>query len=609
MRRLHWMRWLIVVVCAWHGAVASAQSRTTVDIDAQVGFANSYAVARLTPVVLTVTGDTRDRDVRLEWAVTANRGTTVTWYHDMTLPANSRKQVTFYTTMPGYARSIVARVRDAQGILRSTMIDAEPVADMLDVVVSDDTNLLADLAQAAVTHNTSLVMRTITPRQLPSDVAGFHGIYTLFLADPNQLSPAQSDAVRTWLALGGRVVLGGRVTGTWRDIAAIEPSDTPLDPALLPAEWPQTRTVPHARILTDATPVRGHETLMWQRNIGRGDVFHTVLPLDATRGWAEQFWYWEPVIETSYPLTISPAAFPAGVDGNDVLANGLAIPSSAPLAPLTVFVIMVVYIIIIAPLTYLVLKRRKQLDSAWVSIPVTALVVTVMLVVSNWIIRGNTTLVYKLVVIHQDDTTPSALATSSLAIFSPVRQDITITADTATTFIELAAQPTHALAQHDTQGTQVSYTSDIGDLNYFMGITSIPRAVDITHTLRYQNDTLTGTVTFRGKSFDNVVVVSDSFSHHLGMVPADVPVAVQIDSNQNPQFPCAETNETNSVFRLQQIYTQIAGPCGATDTLPRNRVTIYAWSRVDAPSPTVTGLPVTDQRQLLIITLHVPTTP
>jgi hypothetical protein len=187
---------MVLILMPWYQPV-HAQTTAGVDITAQVGFANSYAVMRLTPVVLTVTGDDVDRDVRLEWAITADRGTVVTWYHDITLPARSQKRIEFTTIMPGYARNIVARVRDSNGILRSTIINAEPISDLLSVVIADDTNLLAELNTATLANGAiPAVVRTVTPQAFPSTVAALHGIYTLFIADPLQLTVAQQGAIR-----------------------------------------------------------------------------------------------------------------------------------------------------------------------------------------------------------------------------------------------------------------------------------------------------------------------------------------------------------------------------------------------------------------------------
>jgi hypothetical protein len=601
---------MVLILMPWYQPV-HAQTTAGVDITAQVGFANSYAVMRLTPVVLTVTGDDVDRDVRLEWAITADRGTVVTWYHDITLPARSQKRIEFTTIMPGYARNIVARVRDSNGILRSTIINAEPISDLLSVVIADDTNLLAELNTATLANGAiPAVVRTVTPQAFPSTVAALHGIYTLFIADPLQLTAAQQGAIRAWLHLGGRIVVSGTLADSWRDLGAIE-IDTRTDAAAtaLPDDWPATLRVPVARGIHNALAVRDHEALLWQRSVGRGEVFHTVLPFDATRGWSAQAWYWQPVIEPTYPLSLSTAAFPASGIYNEVLANGVTIPALTQLSPLVIFLIVVTYIVLIAPVTYMLLKRRGTPDLAWITIPATALLVTGVLMISNWAIRGNTTLAYELVVVHQDEQNPDAVSTSSTAIYTPQRQRVTVQNTVATTLIELNEVPTISLAAMDTTVHQADYTSNVGDINYFMGIRLQPRPLDVQHTLLQRNTTLAGTITLTGLALEDVVVVYDTSSQHIGSVASGETVQINIDPQDSAQFPCAETDDPNATFNLQRIYTQIVGPCGAMSALPNNRVTIYGWSNVQGTQTSVVDTPFTQQRQLTIVTLVVATQP
>ena len=607
-----WIGWVIGILTLTLTAQGSVHAQTSarVDIAARVGFANTYAVARVTPVVLTVTGDSVDRNVRLEWAVTADRGTVVTWAHAITLPAQSQKQVEFTTIMPGYARSIVARVRDESGILSSTIINAEPANDLLNVVIASDSNLLADLDQTATNSGYMPVVRTVSPQEFPSDIAALHGVYTIFVADPAQLSATQKRVIRTWIALGGRIVFGGALGGDWQDMAAITIDDTQtLSRTALPDTWPSARTVPLARARANAVPVSGHEGLLWRRSMGRGDVYQSVLPLAATRGWDEQAWYWQPVSEPAYPLSMSVAAYPSNGGVSEVLASGLTIPALTQLSPLVVFLIVAGYIIVIAPVTYLVLKRRGTLDLAWVTIPVTAIVVTAILVASNWIIRGNNTLIYGLVIVHQDDQTADAMVTSSLAVYTPLRTSIQVRDAQATSLIELNPQPTHAITQQDATNHQSTYTSDIGDINYFMGMSLVPRPLSIQHTLVRRDTTLSGTVTLSGMALHDVVVVADTFSQRIGDVTSGAPFAVSIDTTASPQFPCDEPDDVNATFNSQRLYTQIAGPCGAVSALPTDRVTIYGWSDVQAPIAQVVDMPTTAQRQLNIVTLVVPTTP
>ena len=189
---------LFVVLCAltlWWlvPPLQQVHAQDRVDIIARVGFANTYSAETITPIQLTINGDNQDRTVVVEWVVTNDTGSHVTWQRAIELPAQSSKQLTFASVIPGYARSIVARVRADAQIIASTMINAEAAGSPLNVVVASDTNLLANLGSTPLPDGSTPLVRAITPEQLPSEVTSLQGIFTLFIDDPQRafLSPNQ----------------------------------------------------------------------------------------------------------------------------------------------------------------------------------------------------------------------------------------------------------------------------------------------------------------------------------------------------------------------------------------------------------------------------------
>lgn len=145
MRRFYWVFIALVTIAfsAVQPIPSAAQSTDRVTIDAIVGFENAFFADAFAPVRMVVNGDSRDRTVTIEWVVSDDNGTAVAWQKILNLPAQSRKSIDATFVLPGYSRSIVARVRDSDGrIVASTMVDAQPVFDSLHVVVSTNTNLL-----------------------------------------------------------------------------------------------------------------------------------------------------------------------------------------------------------------------------------------------------------------------------------------------------------------------------------------------------------------------------------------------------------------------------------------------------------------------------------
>jgi hypothetical protein len=592
--------------------IVHAQNR--VDIIARVGFVNTYSVDAVTPIQLTINGDDQDRSVIVEWVITNDTGSHVTWQRTIALPAQSSKQLTFHSVIPGYARSIVARVRADNQIIASTMINAEAAGSPLNVMVASDLNLLASLASTALPDGSTPLLRIISPEQLPSDVRSLQGIFTLFIDDPSLISPAQTNAIILWINLGGRVVIAGNAPGEWAALAAIQiDTSKPISAALLaetPKSWPKNIQLPAITPHPDAVALSERAPLLWSRSIGRGELFQSVVPFVATQGWEQQSWYWQPVVSPIYPTSMTTVGFPPAGSANDPLMYGINIPALNHPAPGLIFGLIVLYIIVIGPITYQVLKRRNALDMAWVSIPITALVVTLLLAATGWVVRGNNTLVYALTTIQQRSDATTAFAATSLGVYTPFRSNIQITSRPGTPLMPLYDNqnlPIGVVNEGD-DSNRVNYTSDIGDVHYFQSTTIIPAPVQLSHRLVYRTGSLDGDITVTGIPLSDAVLLHGSFSQTLGNIATNTPIKIHIDSNSS-SFPCDAPNDSQATFNVLRIYEQVAGPCGAVNALPENRVVLYGWSDLPLDIANVRDHPVSAQRQLVIVTLTIPITP
>ena len=508
--------------------VVHAQSR--VDIIARVGFVNTYSADTITPIQLTINGDDQDRSVVVEWVVTNDTGSHVTWQRTIELPAQSSKQLTFNSVIPGYARSIVARVRADNQIIASTMINAEAAGSPLNVVVASDPNLLASLGSTSLPDGSTPLVRGITPAQFPSEVTSLQGIFTLFIDDPSLFSSTQTKAIILWLNLGGRVVLAGNAPGEWAALAAIQiDTNKPLSAELAadtPKSWPKNIQLPAITPHSDAVALSERAPLLWSRSIGRGELFQSVMPFVVTRGWSEQSWYWQPVVSPVYPASMTTVGFPPSGSANDPLMYGINIPALNHPAPGLIFGLIVLYIIVIGPITYQILKRRNALDMAWVSIPVTALVVTLLLAVTGWVVRGNNTLVYALTTIQQQSDADTAFVATSLAVYTPFRTTIQITSNQGASLAPLYDNQNMSVGVvNDADGTnRVSYTSDIGDVHYFQSTTTIPAPLQISQHLVYRGGSLDGDVTVTGIPLSDAVLLHGTFSQVLVNVAINTPI-------------------------------------------------------------------------------------
>lgn len=111
-----------------------------------------------------------------------------------------------------------------------------------------------------------------------------------------------------------------------------------------------------------------------------------------------------------------------------------------------------------------------------------------------------------------------------------------------------------------------------------------------------------------GHAPSEAVLLHGTFSQALGNITSNTPINVHIDSNSS-SFPCDAPNDGQATFNLLRIYEQVAGPCGAVNALPENRVVLYGWSDMPLDLPQTSDHPISDKRQLVILTFTIPVTP
>ncbi len=607
---MHWLCLIIIVFSSHTPLLAQQTSRVT--IEARVGFDNIYTAEAWTPVTLTMRGDNQDRIVTVEWLINDDLGNRIIWTRELSLPAQTTKEIHTNVVMPGYARSIVARIQSDNRILASTLVDAQSAPGLLNVVVSDDANLLKGLHDIMLPDGSATIFAIIPPSHLPDTATALQGIYNLFIDNPAVLSPPQQDAIQLWMELGGRVIVTDNLTGTLAKNNELTfdyttPHIVTL-PSDAPAQFPSSVVVPSVSMPSSSTTIDVHEGshLLWERPVGRGTFYQTTVPFNALRDWSGLTWLWRPVLQPVYPDIRSVVGRPNLFIQNDPLGRSLNIAALSRPHPVTIFLIIIGYIALVGPITYLVLKRRFTLDWAWISIPTTAVIVTIMLAITGFILRGNNTLVYALSIVQQDARASHALVSSGTALYTPFRSNYQASINIADGIMPIRdSQVIAGLQFLDDKNARITLNGDIGSVQYVHAHQMITAPLTVTHELVATATTLNGTISIRGADLHDVVVFYGSQGQFIGDVTQAQAVTVAID-DQTSQFPCDITGDIDDPIDQRRLYEVIAGPCSAVTTLPTNRVVVYGWGDGTHNPPSIQDARTTAQRQLYVITLNIP---
>ena len=420
---------------------ARAQEAERITMLVNAGFAAFAKDGAWTPVRVELVnqGDAFDGEVQI-----VNTRTTVTerYVQRVSLGRNASRKVTLY--IPGNSNSYVVKLMQGSREIAS----ADPVLrqltsiDRLVAVVSDPPDALNFLGDVRVPFGGSTTVAQVTLEDLPNHSAGFDAIDVLMFGavDTASLSVQQRAAIRAWVLAGGHLILAGGPgarlsTGGFTDIAParsdsalINTSVERLIDLIAPnsVERPfavPTQTVPAISLSTYASGaqslVSSSETpLIMRRRLARGIVDQLAFDpsLAPLRDWPGNAQLFEALLGGRVNMPNSLGTI------NDVAAATQtvgALPAASLPSPLIVFAFFGLYVLVVGPLNFYVLRRLRRTNLAWITVPLLVTTFTLAGVLTGFRLRGSTVQLHRLSMLIGDTASSDARAYVLLGAYSP----------------------------------------------------------------------------------------------------------------------------------------------------------------------------------------------
>lgn len=321
--------------------------------------------------------------------------------HGLTLAQGARKRISFPVLVRG-AMSLVVRFEDdEEGTLKLGkgrelwVAPTHTVSLRAEFVLvatrspGDFSHLLVADTEHRVTKNRILI--PITPEELPDYAVAYGGVDLLVLDDLplDRLSSRQRDAMIQYVARGGTLVVS-----TFRNTQGLQ--GTQLEP-LLPgsASGILNRTevssleaatgilcvLDGPTAMTTFTPREGavgwgDDGVILHRRHGRGTIILCGFPISAPflRGWSGSRGLFGAFKVRQDPPIVAMAGAYQSTDIRSALAKALKDSIVKPIPPFrSVIVIMIAYCLGVGVAPYVVFKRLKKIEWAWLGIIVVAI--------------------------------------------------------------------------------------------------------------------------------------------------------------------------------------------------------------------------------------------
>jgi len=477
------------------------------------------------------------------------------------LPTGSRKRYVLYAQPSVFGRALgVSLVSDGQTLATTDVpITAhDPYQSVIGVVAEEPGPLVAALNTALADPRVAPpAVVPLTPEDLPARVEAWSSIDRLVWQDVDtaKLAPDQVAALRTWLGLGGRLVILGGPSGATTlgslpdDLLPYRPTSTVDASAedvavLLGGSAKVAGSVPAlAGTLLSGTVLgrSGDAVIGAERTIGQGRT--TIIGLDPSvtgiAGTPAAQALWRRAMPLAVSAVVNPLALP---DDSGIVAalNNLPAVGLPPLEQLAG--LLVAYIVLVGPVNYLVLRRLDRREWAWVTMPLLIAIFSIGAFALGRALKGSDTIVNAIAIVRGAAGAETGLGQIYVGVFSPSRRTFDVNvAGGALLSNPLSVEQQGAVgAPLDVllgdPATVRGYAVGFGVLRGFRAETALP-VPGIESALSLRDGRLQGTVTNTSdEALEDAAVVYGGSLAKLGSLAPGASATVDLELGTNQPF-------------------------------------------------------------------------
>jgi hypothetical protein len=576
-------------------AFAAPHAQVQVQMTATAGYGSqgAYLIPEWFPVRVTLTnpagGDARRVRVSVNSVGNDPAQPLAAYSREVDLPAQSRKEVTLYAYSTTYNGLLNVRLLEGNTVLADLQLTLSPheqQSNLLIGVLSSDPALLNVLNSEGMGHLEYGPQQPYSSQGLPTSAPiativhlGMNEIPTLSVAldgldvivvddlDTGTLTASQRASIAAWVGRGGMLIglarpggadaLSGLVDllpvtlGEPRAVddltslgALVSTPITPTGQVLSPVATLRTGR----DISTRALASQGGAPLVAVRELGRGHVAYiglspAVAPLKSWDGTVPLF----KRLIAEHPVRPSAGAEhrSSSYSSSGIFSSygglfdipGLDLPSAGVLG-----LFLLVYIIIIGPVNFIVLRRLHRGELAWLTIPAVVLLFSLGAYAIGFGAKGGDLLAVRASVVH---TTPG-LAEGSVehffGIFSPQRNtynaevstDSAVTEVNASGYLAYPDSPMIVSGGGDTGPTQLSGLN-VGtySLRAFMAESAVSVESPLEADLYLGDNLIEGTLRNRsGSELRDVALVHGDQTRLIGTLAPGQEAKVQLAISQ-----------------------------------------------------------------------------
>lgn len=428
---------------------AWAEGESTPSIKARAGFNGYIRTGEL--VSFKVEIENPGAEIKGTLKISSNQnGAQVVFSREVVLPPGSRKSFSMYVSDDQSQSFNLRLVSGGKEIASSRIrVNRLPPQEMMLGVLSSNPSALNQLGALKLPGNAQRVtVIHLDAEDIPTDPLMLESIDVLVLSDfsSRSLKAEQISGIQSWVEGGGLLVSCGGAS--WqKTLASLPPELLPVQTAAsiqvnrLPGleKWTGQKLPAGNNIIISQGQPTGGTTLVSSNNLpilveskmGHGNVYYLAFDPGASpfENWAGNESLWLNIFTRSDPHQMISASNSRSMmmdrryDMNWALRS---IPASDLPSRGGLGVILLVYILILGPIAYLLLKKFDRRELGWVVIPLTAVLLFSATYVIGFKGKGRDVFTRVISIVEMEPGFNYARVTSYIGAFAPTHRQYSI---------------------------------------------------------------------------------------------------------------------------------------------------------------------------------------
>ncbi|MCX6344339.1 MAG: hypothetical protein NT018_04610 [Armatimonadetes bacterium] len=601
-------------------SIFACSSSFAVTMEVTVGFNGVLKSSVWTPIAVHLTNSSSE-DVQGEIILSdanGNMNQMTVCTTEVNLPAKSQKLYHSYVRLTGYGGEFVVTLAQGRGILARKQVNLNMASteDRVIVTVGNRSSRLGFLQGETIKitpaapppgssyssgsgrSEAALFAGSLDSKILPDRPAAYEGANLIVLSEltPTSANPNALKAIGMWVASGGTLVIptgpdskrftdpfytdllpvtingAANITGS-TDMAAMGNAQFPAGACAVANSSVKPGI---GRLIASA----GAVPLIVERAYGAGRVIFMAFDIKSSpfRDWNGQTEFWKNILRmpTSQPMVDSIRTIPdqnryskyyggpspyASMGMMETVAQN---PSVKMPSFNTIGLFLLGYIIILVPVNYFLLKKKRRLELAWVTTPLIVIAFTLGAYAIGYTMKGGDLQLREAVVIEGSSGARFARMVSNATLFSPARRSYDVSIDDPSAISQV-------VATEENESTPVTYLgekSTIPDVGMAMWSSKTFEAVGgadlggaINSRLMLSSNKLTGEIrNDTNIPFKSCVLSYNNSQQDFGALnPGDsVKVDMNISTNGRAAFGSSELDQKLDGYLSGKIVS--AGP-------------------------------------------------